>query len=227
MDLSLTKLNLGCGWDIREGFLNVDLHDFTKPDLVADILNLEGLPSSHYQEIVAQDVLEHVERAKQLPALKEWARLLSPTGRLYIRVPSLFDMLKLGLQPSWQTLEKHSQLVHMIYGTQAYNGDYHLAGHTALTLADVGQQVGLIVCESRLRDEWLYEVWFRKGDNPDLLTDQEFVHHTYFTKLGRPVDVGGLEHSIGFIEQKGRAEFVDGILASDEYNALIGKDQSS
>jgi hypothetical protein len=31
------KLNLGCGWDKRDGYLNVDLHGSHDPDLVADV----------------------------------------------------------------------------------------------------------------------------------------------------------------------------------------------
>ena len=57
------RLNLGCGYDRREGFLNVDLHAFHDPDLVGDVRSLPALPSGRYTEIVAQDVLEHLERA--------------------------------------------------------------------------------------------------------------------------------------------------------------------
>jgi predicted SAM-dependent methyltransferase len=53
------KLNLGCGFDHRAGYLNVDMHPFTNPDLVADVLDLSMLPAATYDEIIAQDVLEH------------------------------------------------------------------------------------------------------------------------------------------------------------------------
>src|SRR3954449_9383032 len=53
-----TRLNVGCGYDIRPGFLNVDNGDWHSPDLVADITDLVMLPSGHFEEIVAQDVLE-------------------------------------------------------------------------------------------------------------------------------------------------------------------------
>lgn len=157
------KLNLGCGWDIREGFLNVDLHDFHKPDYVADILDLPELPSRHYDVIVAQDVLEHIERAKQIPALKEWTRLLSAHGRLKIRLPSLFDMLRTGTGSGWFSAQAHAHLVNMVYGTQAYNGDYHLAGHTALTLVDAGKQVGLVISHAAIKDGWLFDIEFARN----------------------------------------------------------------
>ncbi|RYF60885.1 MAG: hypothetical protein EOO27_04180 [Comamonadaceae bacterium] len=64
-------MNLGCGFDIRTGYLNVDMHDRQGPDLVADVTSLGMLPSEGFTEIVAQDVLEHVERHKVHVALSE------------------------------------------------------------------------------------------------------------------------------------------------------------
>jgi hypothetical protein len=75
-----TRLSLGCGWDIRPDFLNVDFVPAHNPDLVADVTNLPMLPSGYFDEIVAQDVLEHFERGKTSGALAEWSRLLSDTG---------------------------------------------------------------------------------------------------------------------------------------------------
>ena len=72
------KLNVGCGFDIRPGFLNVDAAAFHDPDLVADVTDLRMLPDGYFEEIVAQDVLEHFERSKTSTALTEWSRLLSP-----------------------------------------------------------------------------------------------------------------------------------------------------
>ncbi|MBO9513995.1 MAG: methyltransferase domain-containing protein [Variovorax sp.] len=81
------KLNLGCGFDIRPGYLNVDLHEWHKPDLVADITRLDMLPSGGFDEVVAQDVLEHLERHKVQGALDEWVRLLCEDGVIHIRAP--------------------------------------------------------------------------------------------------------------------------------------------
>jgi predicted SAM-dependent methyltransferase len=74
------SLNVGCGFDMRSGFLNVDFAPNTTPDLSADVTHLPMLPDGHFDVIVAQDVLEHFERAKTSVALAEWARLLSPAG---------------------------------------------------------------------------------------------------------------------------------------------------
>src|SRR5436305_10596227 len=81
------RLNLGCGWDHRDGYLNVDCYERHEPDLIADISNLPMLPSGYFEEVLAKDVLEHFERTRTDTILAEWARLLSPDGHLVLELP--------------------------------------------------------------------------------------------------------------------------------------------
>lgn len=184
------RLNVGCGYDYRQGYLNVDLHAVHKPDLVADVTRLPMLPDAAFDEIVAQDVLEHFERAKTAPALAEWSRLLAAEGVLQIRVPSLLGMFDLLSRPDRREPAKAEEIIHLMYGTQAYNGDYHLAGFTAATLREQLRRAGLRVCKAALVDGWLFDVSARKTDR--LADDAEFVHEAYFSLLDRPADPGGL-----------------------------------
>lgn len=184
------KLNVGCGYDYRQGYLNVDLHAVHKPDLVADVTCLPMLPDAAFDEIVAQDVLEHFERAKTAPALAEWSRLLAPQGVLEIRVPSLFGMFELLARPDRREPARAEEIIHLMYGTQAYNGDYHLAGFTAATLGEQLRRAGLVVCKASIMHGWLFDISARRTDV--LVDDAEFVHSAYFNLLGRPADEGGL-----------------------------------
>ncbi|MGN6518048.1 MAG: DUF4214 domain-containing protein [Dokdonella sp.] len=184
------KINVGCGYDRREGYLNVDLHAVHRPDLIADVVSMPMLPSGAFDEVLAQDVLEHFERAKTAPALAEWSRLLAPEGVLHVRVPSLAGMFDLLCRPERRSAAMAEEIIHLVYGTQAYNGDYHLAGFTAATLEAHLRNAGLLVCEASIRDGWLYDVKARKTDH--LANDQEFVHSAYFSVLGRPADPSGL-----------------------------------
>lgn len=79
------KLNLGCGTDIREGWVNLDSAQIPGVNVVHDIEKLP-LPfsSGEFDEILAQDVLEHVE---YIPVLKDLHRILKKGGKLVIRVP--------------------------------------------------------------------------------------------------------------------------------------------
>ena len=111
------KLNLGCGFDIRPGYLNVDFQEFHHPDLVADIRKLEMLPSEFYEEVLAQDCLEHFPRCDTKPALAEWSRLLKPGGVLKLRVPNLLGLLELFTWESKQTIDDQETLVQCLFGT--------------------------------------------------------------------------------------------------------------
>ncbi|WP_132249395.1 class I SAM-dependent methyltransferase [Methylobacterium segetis] len=191
------RLNVGCGHDIREGWLNVDSGDWHNPDMIADITDLPMLPNRHFVEIVAQDVLEHIPRTRQVSTLIEWGRLLSPSGVLSVRVPSFHDLAKLAKHPDWQNEERQQYLVQMAYGTQAYPGDYHLCGYTPWTVTTNAREAGLIVSRAWIRDLWLFELEFRLSSEIYSLTDEEWLHHIYFSKGHRCIDAGGLAYWSG------------------------------
>ena len=81
----IKKLNLGCGLDVREGWVNLDSCALPGVDVVHDI---EKLPLPFDDEtfgcILAKDVLEHVE---YIEILKDLSRILSSGGKLNIQVP--------------------------------------------------------------------------------------------------------------------------------------------
>ena len=79
------KLNIGCGTDIRLGWVNLDSADISGVDVVHDIEKLP-LPfeDNTFDEILCQDVLEHVE---YIPVLQDLHRILKPDGEITIQVP--------------------------------------------------------------------------------------------------------------------------------------------
>ena len=160
------KLNLGCGWDLREGYLNVDLHDFHGPDLVADVTRLEMLPSDAYAEIIAQDVLEHLPRQSTVEVLQEWSRLLRVGGQLHLRVPSVIDLAELMKLPENQTIAQQELFVQCLFGTQAYTEDFHYTTFTKPLLLHYLGEAGLEAVTWGMRDGWLFEVDARKVAPP-------------------------------------------------------------
>ena len=90
------RLNLGCGNDIREGWVNVDHpgavsllpnpgnHELIGCDLDAPSLRLP-LDNNTVTEILAQQVLEHIRNL--LPLLQELHRVTVPGGELKVSVP--------------------------------------------------------------------------------------------------------------------------------------------
>lgn len=79
------RLNVGCGADVRPGWINLDQFALPGVDVVHD---LERLPlpfaDNRFDEILCQDVLEHLD---YVPLLKELWRILKPDGTITIQVP--------------------------------------------------------------------------------------------------------------------------------------------
>lgn len=81
----MKRLNLGCGKDIRAGWINLDRADLPGVDIRHD-LSLGALPfgDNEFDVVLARDVFEHLE---YIPLLKEVHRILKPGGRVEIQVP--------------------------------------------------------------------------------------------------------------------------------------------
>lgn len=84
--IKANKLNLGCGEDIREGFLNMDIVKGRGVDLIH---NLNKFPwpfkDNQFEVVYASHVLEHVDDLVETMA--EIHRILKPNGKLIVRVP--------------------------------------------------------------------------------------------------------------------------------------------
>ena len=150
-----SRLNLGCGFDHRRGHVDVDLHAFHQPDVVADLRRLP-FASRSQRVVVLRDVLEHVDRSSTAAVLAECARVLGPGGRLEVQVP---DLAGVGRQLAADHLATHRVAEQLVYGTQAYDGDYHMAGFTDLLLADHLVRAGFGSIELWSVDGWLLEGW--------------------------------------------------------------------
>jgi tetratricopeptide (TPR) repeat protein len=81
------KLNLGCGNDYREGWVNVDTGNCRK-DLHHDIEDLP-LPfaDNTFDEVLMMHVLEHVERRTFPDFMRDLHRICKPDALIHIEVP--------------------------------------------------------------------------------------------------------------------------------------------
>jgi predicted SAM-dependent methyltransferase len=84
------KLNLGCGFDKREGWLNVDNFAACEPD---QLLEIEATPwaleDNSFDHILMKHVLEHVGAQFGVFAavMRELYRVAEPNGLIEIHVP--------------------------------------------------------------------------------------------------------------------------------------------
>lgn len=79
------RLNLGCGTDIREGWVNLDVAPLPGVDVVHDLRELP-LPfePDRFVEVLCKDVLEHLEYSA---VLRDLHRVMAPGGRLIVEAP--------------------------------------------------------------------------------------------------------------------------------------------
>lgn len=234
------KINMGSGTDPREDHLNIDMNAFNMPDLLADIRELDFMPASYYDYILAQDVLEHLPRTHTLRALAHWNRLLKMGGVITIRVPSVQGLADLLKHPANQHPAKQEELMQCLFGTQAYTGDFHFTSFTRTLLEHYLTLAGFKIVKFEVMHGWLFDVDAKKVKHIDkplsrdfselaqIQDDQQFVRACYREMLQRDPDPGGYEFFLGGLQRGGltRQVMIDAILSSPEYRALTMRDNA-
>lgn len=78
-----TKLNIGCGWEVAEGFLNIDIAEEVKPNLCWNIET--GLPfdDNSISAIYSEQCLEHVRPEYWKYVFNEMGRV-SKNGAIWL-----------------------------------------------------------------------------------------------------------------------------------------------
>jgi SAM-dependent methyltransferase len=83
------RLNVGCGRNIKEGWVNVDSAPLEGVDLVCDLENVRenpiALPAESVSQFLISHVIEHVRDS--LGLMQELWRLATPGATAVIRVP--------------------------------------------------------------------------------------------------------------------------------------------
>jgi SAM-dependent methyltransferase len=79
------RLNLGCGFDRKSGFINIDRETAARPDMLFDIEAAWPLPASCVLEIEARHIVEHIHDLKRF--FQEAWRVMCHDGVLRITVP--------------------------------------------------------------------------------------------------------------------------------------------
>jgi len=125
------KLNLGCGNDIKEGYINIDKYNNTGlVDIKADLGSLPFEDES-VDEIYTSHVFEHIGLLDIYSVITEWRRVLRNDGRLVMRLPDLETEVKAWLKTDD---DKKWGEVHRIFGSQSHPGNTHLCGFNAGSL---------------------------------------------------------------------------------------------
>jgi predicted SAM-dependent methyltransferase len=83
----MTKLHLGCGPQILQGWLNVDNVKYPGVDKVLDVT--KGLPFKDASFVFAEHFIEHLAYTDALALMRECRRILRDDGILRLSTPNL------------------------------------------------------------------------------------------------------------------------------------------
>lgn len=79
------KLNLGCGEDYKEGYVNCDWTKDVKVDKIVDLEKKLPFKDNSVEEILCVHVLEHITNFVQL--MNEFHRVCKKGAKIYIKTP--------------------------------------------------------------------------------------------------------------------------------------------
>lgn len=88
MGNGVKRLNIGCGFDIQPGWINLDMHPREGVHVVHDMAVMPmPFEDEEFDFIKAWHILEHLDSDHFIAAMKELHRILKPGGVLSIKVP--------------------------------------------------------------------------------------------------------------------------------------------
>lgn len=79
------KLNLGCGFDYKKGYINCDVVKNLKVDKIVDLEKKLPFKNNSIKEILVYHVLEHINNFTQL--MEEFYRICKNNAKIYVKVP--------------------------------------------------------------------------------------------------------------------------------------------
>ncbi len=163
------NIYIGCGPDIREGFLHVDVRKFKHVDIVCNAWEL----SKHMIEVnhvYSRYLLQYLTNFEADRALRDWFKALKTAGTVRIIVPNMDFHCKQWLQAQWNedTLKnKNSDAQHSFagfWGRQAecdpwkedYNNTYrdvHKSGYNEKRMKFLLERIGYIDVHTEVKND--------------------------------------------------------------------------
>ena len=143
----MLKLNLGCCKTILDGWVNIDLYQYDPRIVVGDIRNLANYANESVDEILAQDVIEHIPFYESVAAVKEWIRTLKIGGQLTVQTTNIAGHLESYAKGFWNL----ETLNYMLFSgknwadNQTRDGDFHKSVYDIPFMKNLFVQNGLDV----------------------------------------------------------------------------------
>lgn len=142
------NVNLGCGTNLVEGWINIDVVRPSNADKrfrLGDALSIP-LKDGSVDYLVMDQVLEHLAMADIIPAMYEVRRVLKKGGRCVIVVPDFEDAVRQWLDADMgKNFDpmKYKYYSEVVYGNQQHEGEFHKTPMSPRFLHEVMRTVGL------------------------------------------------------------------------------------
>ncbi len=95
-----SKLHVGCGDQLVEGYVHCDLRPLPHVDLACRAWEVSRFATG-LNEIYSRHMLEHLTYAEAVLTLRDWHQALSPNGLLRIEVPNIRFAIQQWLRAKW------------------------------------------------------------------------------------------------------------------------------
>lgn len=184
----MLKLNYGCGENKLEGFVNIDIEESTKPDLICD-LRSGKLPyeDNSVDTIYMIHCIEHIEVAHWDKFFNEFYRVLKPNAPLILAYPE-FSKCALGFINNEQGMKDFFRLT--LYGRQLYPGDYHVTPMDTFEFVSILKDYGFTNIKYGPDKNEPYNTWLKCEKGEQALTREDVIREEIFHVNDLIQDVG-------------------------------------
>lgn len=134
----VVRLHLGCGGIDQPGFVNIDGIDRPHVHFVQSLTRLDRFSDASVEFVYSSHTLEHFPRIDTVTILKEWRRVLLPSGRLCLSVPD-FDRILEIYQLTGGCLE---DVLPPLFGGQDYPFNFHYTAFNRSSLSRALRDAG-------------------------------------------------------------------------------------
>jgi predicted SAM-dependent methyltransferase len=142
------KLNLGCGPDIKPGYINIDSCAIDNSVIIMDIKNL-NFPDNSIEEIYAKDIIEHLSITETINLINTCGRICKPGAKIFIQTINIDEMISAYQNGVWNL----NVLNYMLFAGKNWvdnisrNEDFHKSCYSEKLLTEILENAGFTVKE--------------------------------------------------------------------------------
>lgn len=135
---NILRLNLGCGPDIKEGYVNIDTCPIDDRVVKMDIRDLNYSQGS-VDEIYAKDILEHLSLDDAKKSIKNWSFICKSGGQLFIQTICWDSIIQAYYANVWDI----ETVNYMLFSGRNWvdgksrNEDFHKSAYSAKLLSSI------------------------------------------------------------------------------------------